>query len=133
VLSLSIFNRLFAHEKYWHSDAGSESGAGVILTLATCRADILVQMAPEYSRVPFQGQFTTAFVLNEYGDNTAGAIDATILYDPSVVQIVDVSAPQGSAWGGNLFVDRTSFQSGQTRIAGSKRGKGLLRMVAIRL
>jgi hypothetical protein len=69
------------------------------------------------STLPLPGStFTTDLNISSW-DGAAGALDLTVHYDPSVVEIVDFSTNPDSEFHPNCFADSASFDSGETRIA----------------
>jgi len=61
------------------------------------------------------GQFETPLVFSTY-DAIVGAYEIRLLYDRTVVEILDISVPSVSPFFGNTFFDSESFASGSTRI-----------------
>jgi Cohesin domain len=63
------------------------------------------------------GTFTTDVYATTW-DTVIGAYTVTVSYDPSILNIVQVTAPSQSEFYGNLFSDSGSFMSGTTDVAG---------------
>ena len=90
----------------------------MVLGATVSQADINLVIKPNSSSQAPQSEFTTVLEVQPFGGSVVGAFDATIVYDATMLEILDITAPEGSPWSGNMELDRSSFRSGSTRVVG---------------
>lgn len=83
----------------------------------SANANTWITVDPPSSPVQPSSRFSTQVSMTSW-NGVVGAIDINICYDPAVIHIVDFTVPQESPFFSNLEINRDSYSSGKTRIAG---------------
>src|SRR5260221_8562339 len=87
--------------------------AVICLASAPLMADIAFDSVPASVLLVPNASFVTKLQVTG-SNNSLGAFSVLIHYDPAAVQLVRVASVPGSDFAANLFVDTSSFGTGQT-------------------